>query len=124
MPQTFDAFNRKSYPIRAIKTDVASPVLGFNFTKKHRLDTRWTEFGDVVMYDAKAQIQSVLKYKVLEPGQVHKLSVIDSSVKAKPSHQFAAEVAAVEVSDVFGFMDREFLDLKKGIEIKGFLDPI
>ena len=35
--------NRKTYDIKAIKTDVQSPVLGFNFTKRHRLDTRWTE---------------------------------------------------------------------------------
>ena len=92
--------NRKSYPIKAIKTDVSSPVLGFNFTKKHRLDTRWTEWGDVVMYDPKAKIQSVLKYKALEPGQVHKLSVINSSSEAKPSHQYAAQVAAVEALGV------------------------
>ena len=93
--------NRKSYHIRAIKTDVSSPVLGFNFTKKYRLDTRWTEWGDVVMFDSKANIQSILKYKVLDPGQVHKLSVICSPVKeVKPSHQWAAQVAAVEALGV------------------------
>ena len=89
--------NRKTYPIRAIKTDVTSPVLGFNFTRKHRLDTRWTEWGDVVLYDPKAKIQSVLKYKALDPNQIHKLSVLSLPVKPiQPSHQLAAEIAAVE----------------------------
>ena len=68
--------NRKSYPMKVIKTDVSSPVLGFNFTKQYRLDTRWTEWGDVVMYDSKAKIQSILKYKVLKAGQIHKLSIM------------------------------------------------
>ena len=93
--------NRKTYGIRAIKTDVQNPVLGFNFTRKHRLDTRWTEWGDVVMYDPKAKVQSILKYKALEPGQVHKLSVISSpQEEVKPSHQLAAEIAAVEALGV------------------------
>ena len=62
--------------MKVIKTDVSSPVLGFNFTKQYRLDTRWTEWGDVVMYDSKAKIQSILKYKVLKAGQIHKLSIM------------------------------------------------
>ena len=71
-------------------------------TNKYKLETRWTEFGDVVLFDPKAKIQSILKYKSLAPDQVHKLSVITSplpGVKAKPSHQLAAEIAAVEALD-------------------------
>ena len=28
--------NRKNYPVRVVKTDVKSPILGWNFTRKHR----------------------------------------------------------------------------------------
>ena len=31
--------NRKTYDIKAIKTDVANPILGWNFTRKHKLHT-------------------------------------------------------------------------------------
>ena len=48
--------NRKTYPIRVIKTDVTKPILGWNFTRKHRLFTGWTEWGDVVISDPKAKI--------------------------------------------------------------------
>ena len=90
--------NRKEYGIRAIKTDVQSPILGWNFTRKHRLWTGWNQWGDVILTDPKAKIETILKYKSLTQNQTHKLSVIQkcSQESEKSSHQLAFEVASVE----------------------------
>ena len=61
--------NRKEYSIQAIKTDVKSPILGWNFVKSHKLGFEWNEWGDVCITDKKAGISSVLKYKALPHGQ-------------------------------------------------------
>ena len=34
-----------------IKTDVPKPILGWDFTRKHRLTSDWTEYGDAVIID-------------------------------------------------------------------------
>ena len=32
---------RKSYKIRAVKTDVKYPILGYDFNKKHKMELGW-----------------------------------------------------------------------------------
>ena len=92
--------NRKEYGVTAIKTDVIDPILGWNFTRKHRLWTGWNQWGDVILTDPKAKIHSVLKYKSLKPNQTHKLSVIkQEKEETKTSHQLAFEIASVEALD-------------------------
>ena len=56
---------RKTYDFRAIKADVESPVLGWDFMRKHRLDMVWNEWGDLCLVDKKANISKVLEYKSL-----------------------------------------------------------
>ena len=76
---------RKTYQVSAIKTDVSKPILGWNFTRKHRLHTGWTSWGDMVLIDKKAKTEHILKYRALPEGQVHRLSVIDSVPEASSS---------------------------------------
>ena len=90
--------NRKTYPIRAIKTDVVTPILGWNFTRKHRLHTGWTEWGDMVLTDPKAKINQILKFRSIK-GETHKVSVIQQTVPSKSSHQLEFEVAAMKALD-------------------------
>ena len=47
--------NRKKYPMRAIKTEVQNPIIGWDFTKKHRLSMDWTDWGDAVLIDKRAK---------------------------------------------------------------------
>ena len=61
--------NRKTYDIQAIKTEVKSPILGWNFVKKHRLGFEWNEFDEVCITDKKAKISAVLKYKTSGEAQ-------------------------------------------------------
>ena len=77
--------NRKEYSIQAIKTEVKTPILGWNFVKKHRLGFEWNEWGDVCITDRKADISSVLKYKV-------------------PTNQ--AGLATLNIKGVIGFITR------------------
>ena len=52
--------NRKKYSFRAIKAEVDSPVIGWDFMKTHRLGLEWGEFGDLYLYDRVAQIRGLL----------------------------------------------------------------
>ena len=56
---------RKSYKIRAVKTDVKYPILGYDFNKKHKMELGWSNFGDAVLRDKVSQNETVLKYKGL-----------------------------------------------------------
>ena len=87
--------NRKRYPIRAIKTDVSTPILGWDFTRAHRLTTDWTEYGDMEISDKKNGIRSILKYKAIPDSQPRRLSKIDTE-SIKSSVQLSFEVSCME----------------------------
>ena len=57
--------NRKPYKFRAIKAEVETPVIGWDFMRTHRLDMRWGEFGDLFLYDKRAKISGLLNIKSL-----------------------------------------------------------
>ena len=46
-----------------------SPVLGWDLFRKHRIDFRWNDFGDVVIWDPKAQITAALTFKSMPHQQ-------------------------------------------------------
>ena len=54
---------RKEYRFKAIKSEVDSPVLGWDFMWKHKLDIVWNEFGDNCIRDKVAKITTVLPFK-------------------------------------------------------------
>ena len=93
--------NRKNYPVRVVKTDVKSPILGWNFTRKHRLFTGWTEWGDVVLSDPKAKVQQILKYRAINHDQTHRIAMVDCSpdTPSKSPEQLAFELASLESLD-------------------------
>ena len=103
--------NRKSYPIRVIKTDVENPIIGWDFVRKYRLETAWTQWGDVVMRDPKAQIEKILKYKALKAGQAHHISVVQEEKSVKSVEQSLFELAAVEALG-----DQEDIEIYNDIE--------
>ena len=51
---------RKSYPFKAIKANVDSIVLGWDFFRKHRLNLIWNDWGDMCIRDKKAKITSYM----------------------------------------------------------------
>ena len=54
---------RKTYTQDVILADVPTPILGFDFIKKHRLSFDWNRWGDFILYDKRARISTVLKIK-------------------------------------------------------------
>ena len=45
---------RKEYHFQAIKADVQSPILGWDFFKHYRIGFRWNRWGDAVLFDRRA----------------------------------------------------------------------
>ena len=56
---------RKNYSIEAVIAKVKTPLLGWDFFMKYRLDLIWGDFGDLFLYDRVAQIQGLLNVKDL-----------------------------------------------------------
>ena len=54
---------RKTYPFQIIKADVESPILGWDFVRRHKLDLVWNDNEEITIQDSKAKISSVLKFK-------------------------------------------------------------
>ena len=60
---------RKEYRFTAIKAEVDSPVVGWDFMRKHRLDLVWNDDGENILVDKKAKIEYKLKFKGLPHQQ-------------------------------------------------------
>ena len=54
---------RKSYKFKAIKSEVDTPVIGWDFMRKHRLEIGSNNFGDNVIRDKIANTSTVLPFK-------------------------------------------------------------
>ena len=97
---------RKEYKFKAIKANVKTPVLGWDFMRKHKLNLIWNDFGDITIYDAKAQISKSLQFKSLPVEQSlasKKLARIDASPRGAVGHQadqLVAQVAAMRALPV------------------------
>ena len=89
--------NRKKYPVKMIKTHVQKPILGWDFTRRHRLSSDWTEFGDAVIIDKKNGIRSVMKYKAIPTSHPRKLATFSTvCAERKSSREIEFEVSAME----------------------------
>ena len=95
--------NRKSYKFRAVKANIDSPVIGWDFIRFHRWNFIWNEFGDIMVNDKKAKISQVLHFKAIPADQslgVKKLSVVSDISHQGLSGQDAldhiAQLAAVQ----------------------------
>ena len=96
---------RKKYEIEVIKSEVDTPILGWDFVRFHKLDLVWNEWGDVCLYDKKAKIsadlefralphtksQSVAKLRVCGVGDVSGISPEQHSFETFAMQQLAAE---------------------------------
>ena len=52
---------RKSYKIKAVIADISQDIIGWDFFRKHKLSLKWGDFGDLYIYDKKANIKKALK---------------------------------------------------------------
>ena len=89
---------RKEYHYQAIKADVQSPILGWDFFKHYRIGFRWNRWGDVVLFDRKAKISQVLKFKsvpFLRSVEASGLALFKSNLT--PSLEGTPTVSAAEI---------------------------
>ena len=56
---------RKTYGFQAVKAQVESPVLGWDFVTHHRLNLIWNDEGELTINDRKSNSNTKLKYKAL-----------------------------------------------------------
>ena len=55
---------RKTYKIEAAIADVSKPILGFDFIKKHKLNSEWVN-EELTVYDRVAKIRDTLKFSAI-----------------------------------------------------------
>ena len=80
---------RKNYRFKAIKSEVDSPVLGWDFVRRHRLELVWNNFGDSCIRDKVADTTTVLPFKPvpIERSVRHKnLCLVE--VQSKPNVKY------------------------------------
>ena len=92
--------HRKKFKIKVIKSDVESPILGWDFIRKHKFTTYFNDWGDVCLRDPVSKISTVLEYKpipFLNYRGVAKLRIEEEkkSVQSSPL-QTSFEVASME----------------------------
>ena len=88
--------NRKEYSILAIKTEVKTPILGWNFVKRHRLGFEWNAWGDVCITDRKAGISAALKYKIPTDKQSGLATLNLKDGKGSSANEITFEVACMK----------------------------
>ena len=86
---------RKTYQVEAVKALVKSPLLGWDFFKKYRLDTIWGEFGDLYLRDKRANIAKRLQHVVMPHESVPRFAKVDFKLTSSvvESRIFAAKCA-------------------------------
>ena len=84
---------RKQYHIPAVKAKVKSPILGWDFVDKYKLDTVWGQFGDLFLRDKKAKIQKRLEHVVVPHKTVPKFEAVT----------MRSNIAAFQNSEILNF---------------------
>ena len=106
---------RKTYKFRAVKAQVSSPVLGWDFARQHKLDMVWNEFGDICFFDKGAKITPPLHFKDLakEVSLAHKnLCLVTEYAPVCPG-DVEFQVAAMQELDPEIKIENEVEDIEK-----------
>ena len=98
---------RKTYDFKAIKAEVDSPVLGWDFMRHHRLELIWNDWGDNCIYDKKAKITTTLTYKSMPTSrsrQMKNLALISAAQRSGRCGMAANELV-FQISSMKGLGD-------------------
>ena len=82
---------RKQYEYKAIVSDVPSPVIGWDFIDKYRLDWRWNEWGDILLVDKKAKTSQLMTHRSIPVDKSLQMSSL-SLVWETPTPESASMV--------------------------------
>ena len=98
--ETSIKIGHKSYPFKIIKAQVESPILGWDFMTKYRLELRWDQNDELIIYDKKNKIGSKMHFKPIpteKSVQLKNLSLI-SAESHLDSELDSPEILAGEVA--------------------------
>ena len=73
---------RKPYKFKIIKSQVESPIIGWDFMKCHKLDLRWNDDDQITIYDKRSKVSSVLHLKPIpmhQSSSMKNLSLVESN---------------------------------------------
>ena len=88
---------RKVYRINATVADIDQDIIGWDFIAKYKLDWRWSEFGDLCLYDRKANITAPLKFVTVPAEAMQTAALYDSVV---PENSWSREIEAFEIASM------------------------
>ena len=74
-PASFQ-LGRKTYPFQAVIAKVDTPILGWDFISHFRLNFEWDDYGDIHLYDKKAQIRTMLQYVTVPHKSIPRASLV------------------------------------------------
>ena len=123
---------RKPFKFTAVKADVASPIIGWDFIRKHRLSFVWNKWGDILIKDRKSNIKKELVFKPLPQLQSDSMSSLRTheaqSDDVNEVFKLVQEVAAMQSVDLPAdtnepdiFMSDQSLDLLADSPFKSLL---
>ena len=76
---------RKTYHQTVYITNTSETILGMDFIMPHRMEFRWSEYGDYYIYDKKSNISGLLEFIKIPKGalphvaRISKVSVVTAS---------------------------------------------
>ena len=125
---------RKQLKFEAIKADVSSPILGWDFIRAHKLSFVWNKWGDILVKHKKSGIKKLLEFKPIPQVQSENLSALrltEASANQPEAINYAQliqEVAAMEAVDTPAdtnepdiFMEEQSMDLLPDSDFKTLL---
>ena len=109
--------NRKVIHYEVYKADVESPILGWDFVRKNKLDLVWSEFGDLFLEDKKSDIKTLLHYKPLPVEQstrLQSLTFVDESVRSRRSSPDVIQAQVSAMLDLGAQPEQNLTTLTEG----------
>ena len=80
---------RKNYNHTVIISDVETPIMGFDFIKRFKLDLVWSRWGDYQIFDKRAKIRKNLEFDIVPKGTLLNLAPIETEVPYKNYKQWS-----------------------------------
>ena len=106
---------RKEYHMKAMIAKVKAPILGWDFFTKYRLDLVWSDLGDLLLRDKKAQIKAYLEHIQVPHGSIPRVESVRFPQEPEDSTEFdlfaAKCVAAIDVPEEKEIHSKQYMEI-------------
>ena len=110
----------KEYQFKIIKAQVETPILGWDFMDKYKLDLRWNENDELTIYDKSDKSATKLHFKPIAAEtsvKLKNLSVISSDAGNQWDELVNPEVIAGEVAAIQALAEDEAIGHDEDINV-------